>query len=194
MDEFESGMQLWLESGIHTIRQTHFKDTRGVQNVSISGVRETVITCEDTLGISFSGVGNLSFFDFTITDCGLSGVNLVSLLKESLVLWVLVPPSTQVALFIGDCKDAFMQNVHITNTTGLGLLGINIIGRSLLSSVNFTRNIRPRCLDMKPILPSFISPDIYDQVGRGAYFLYTDYQNASRAIDAMSLILTCSVL
>ena len=195
LDELESGMTLRLEAGVHVVRMPHFIDTRGAMGVSISGsgTNRTVITCESELGLAFIGIANLELTGFTISTCGLTSEYLaypLALLKQSLDIWILVPQQTKVALFIGDCKDVIMRDVHITNTTGLGLLGINIMGSSLLSRVDFTRNVRPQCLDSAPILPSFITPDIYNQVGGGAYFLYSDYRrNVTEFVRNASLYL-----
>jgi predicted outer membrane repeat protein len=194
LSALENGMTLILQPGIHVLKTPVLLDTRGLWDISIigSGISETEITCESGLGLAFVRVDNLYFANFTISNCGLTGENLefpLTLLLQSLDMWVLVPLTTRVALFVGDCKDMSVFNVHITNTTGLGLLGINIIGESRLSGVNFTRNIRPRCLDAEPILPSFIVPEIYDQVGGGAFFLYSDYHNTSEVTDEVYLYL-----
>lgn len=188
LDELGSGMSLSLEPGTHIINKPHFIDTRNFSNVSImgSGVGETTISCNHAVGLAFIGMDNLAIMDLTITNCGLTGVNLnfsLTLLKEALNLWFLVPLTTKLALFIGDCKNVTIQDVHITNTKGLGLLGINVLGNSRLTRVNFTKNTRPRCLNSEPTLPSLISPNISDQVGGGAYFLYTDYDSPTWVID-----------
>lgn len=195
LDELSSGMTIYLKPGNHSIREQHLRDTRGITDVSIigSGMQETLISCADQNGLAFIGMGNIAFINFTITNCGLTGTNLtfsVSLLEEMIDLWLLVPHTARVALLIGNCENVTIRDVHITNTLGLGLLGINIIGTSELSRVKFTRNVRPKCTDTEPILPSLITSDTYDQVGGGAYFLYCDYLDKSKAVNGVSLALT----
>jgi hypothetical protein len=198
LDRLESGMTLKLKPGVHVLARPYLNDTRGLLNVSIngSGVSDTVITCNKKLGLAFIGIENLLFSDLTITGCGLTGGNLgfsMALLEQSLDVFIMVPQTTHIALFLGDCKDLSMLNVHITNTTGLGLLGINIMGSSLLSGVNFTRNIRPQCFD----IPAFITlsqtdfPHFYNQVGGGAYFLYSDYSDVHQSTSVSLHLANC---
>lgn len=191
LDQLESDVSIILEEGTHVIRRPHLSDTRGLSNIAIvgSGVEATFVTCENDIGLTFIGVENLLLSGFTVRGCGLTGdVNLgqpLARLEESLNLWITVPLSMQVALFVGDCVNVSMTDVHITGTSGLGMLGINLMGTSMLLRVNFTENVRPRCLGKAPTLPSFITPDIFDQVGGGAYFLYMEYNNTSSELEIM---------
>ena len=193
--ELTSGMTLILEPGTHLVEQSHHNVTRDLTDITItgSGVHETRINCTDGVGFSFIGMANLSIINLTITNCGVTGEplrNTVDLLKKEINLWFQVPPSIKVAVLIGNCEDVTVQDVHITDTQGLGLLGINNLGKLELFRVNFTRNIRPRCIDNEPFLPSLITPNIHDQVGGGAYFLYMDYYNTSRVKDDVKLLIS----
>ena len=194
LDQLSNGITLELQPGHHVLARSHHQDTYGLSDVSIvgSGPQDTLVTCEDQVGLVFIGVENITLVNFTLVGCGLSGVNLnrsVALLVEVVDLWFLVPDLVRVALFIADSSTVVLESVTITNTSGLGLLGINILGNSELIGVEFTRNVRPWCIDTIPSLPSLISPEVYDQVGGGAYFLYADYHNTSKPVGAVSLTL-----
>ena len=182
LDSLSSGTLLQLEPGIHVIEASHLNDTQSFSNISIigSGISDTIVTCRNETGLAFIGIENLVLMNFTIANCGLTGSNLdipLVLLEEVIDLWVIVPRSMRVAVLIGDCTDVNIQNVHITNTTGMGLLGINLLGVSVLDGVNFTRNIRPGCSSDVLVPSPFLIQETANQIGGGAYFLYSDYLN-----------------
>ncbi len=195
--EIRSGSTLLLEPGTHIIEETHHGELYNLSNITVTGcgVHLTTITCTESNGLAFISTRTLIFANFTITNCGITGENLnssLTLLKERVDLWFVVPLTARIALFVGDCEDVSMQDVLITETRGIGLLGINIIGNSVLTRINFTRNIRPQCTAVNPVLPEVINKIIADRVGGGAYFLYSDYHNTSRVTDAVTLNVTQS--
>lgn len=185
LDDLSSGVMIVLDRGVHLIKRPHHIDIRGASNIMMigAGAEETVITCADQNGLSFVGVTNLTLINFTLTDCGLSGSNMlyhVTLLRELLDLWYMIPSTTKVGLFLGHCTNVLVQDVNITRTAGLGFLGINILGKSCIERSGFTSNVRPKCINKRPpIVPSLIDPNDYDQVGGGAFILYADVNTSS---------------
>ena len=181
----KNGATLSLASGSHLIKKSHFNHTLGLSNITITGhgPQETIIRCNDGYGLVFFGIKNLTIENLTIESCGSTREELmvpVNLLEEVIDLFYVVPPTAMVAVFLADCEDVMIRNVNITDTTGLGLLGINVVGNSIFSQVSFVGNVRPKCSNVEPTFPSLITPDILDQVGGGAYFLYADYFDRSR--------------
>ena len=196
LDQLSSDVTIVMEQGTHFINRSHHMDMRHVSNIKIigAGADVTVITCADQKGLSFVGVTNITLVNFTITDCGLSGSNMIyhiTLLSEVLDLFFMIPSATKIALFLGHCTNVMIQDVNITKTAGLGFLGINILGKSSIKRSGFTNNVRPKCLNSSPpVSPSLIDPGFYDQVGGGAYFLYADIFNSSNIESEVNLLLS----
>ena len=182
LDHLGTGITITLEQGTHWIRSSHQVDLHGVANIKLvgAGAALTVITCSDQNGLVFVGPTNLTLANFTISNCGLSGDNMLyhaTLLNQVTDLWFSIPPRAKIALFLGLCTNVVVQDINITETAGLGFLGINILGKSSIQNSGFTNNIRPVCYNEKPpVIPSFTDSDI-NQIGGGAFILYTDISN-----------------
>ena len=196
LDWLSSDVTIMLEEGTYLINRSHQMDIRGASNIKIigAGVNVTMITCADQNGLAFVGITNLTFVNFTIIDCGLSGSNMayhITLLSEVLDLWFMIPPATKIALFLGQCTNVMIEDVNITETAGLGFLGINILGMSSIKRSGYISNISPKCHKESPqIIPSPINSDIHDQVGGGAFFLYADIFKSSSIESEVKLLLS----
>ena len=166
----DSGMVLYLQSGVHTIYNTTI--ISGLTNISIVGMNEVsrdkaVITCSQGQGLSFINISGLFISNVMISNCGLSGEPLnsqVDILRKYIELFLYFPPSTQVVVFLGLCENVSIMNTTITNTTGIGFIGINIFGNSVISGMNFTNN-------RHPLTGTIV---FRSRVGGGAYFFYGD--------------------
>ena len=67
---------------------------------------------------------------------------------------------------MGLCEDVVMENVTVTNTTGIGLVGMNILGQLRLYGVDFTYNQHYACdHDLMNATDELVT-------GGGAYFFY----------------------
>ena len=166
-----SDTTLELESVVHSVSQ--FALISGLHNVSFIGVGYATITCTKGVGLAFVNMSNLSFENIVIDGCDLTGKDLgetVMLLKELVSIFIQIPLGVRVGLFIGHCDNLRMEEVTVTNTSGLGLVGINIIGNSLLRQVDFSLNVRQSNCALET---SFAN--ISQTIAGGAYFLYTDY-------------------
>ena len=179
LQTISSDSTLYLRPGTHCIDQ--FIPINGLKNVSIVGCgdgTETVITCADSVGLIFVNITDLTIRNVRIEDCGLSGQNLtetLALLDGVIEIFFGVPSETTIAVFLGHVENLVMQNVRVTNTSGLGLVGINVIGTSYISEVDFMFNIRPsNCLFRNGTFSAG------ETIGGGAYFLYQDYSPAYR--------------
>ena len=178
---------LYLDPGTHLIDQ--FTPVYGLHDVSIIGVGgggdgiEAVITCADSVGLAFVNVTNLTIQNVRIEGCGLTGQNLtetVALLDGVVEIFFKVPSEATIAVFLGHVENLTMQHAVVTNTSGLGLVGINVIGTSVINKVDFTFNIRPSsCYYPDGGLPlANVTDPMGRMIGGGAYFLYQDYPPA----------------
>jgi len=145
-----SNTTLYLRNGTHHIDQ--FIPIYGLYDVSIVGVGgggdeiAAVITCADGVGLAFVNITNLTIMNVRIEGCGLTGQNLtetLAILDGVVEIFFEVPSEATIAVFLGHVENLTMQHAVVTNTSGLGLVGINVIGTSYISQVNFTFNIRP---------------------------------------------------
>ena len=183
-----SNATLYLDPGTHHIDQ--FTRVYGLHDVSIIGAGggggriEAVITCADTVGLAFVKITNLTIQNVRIEGCGLTGQNLtktLDLLHGVVENFFEVPSEATIAVLLGHVENLTMQHTVVTNTSGLGLVGINVIGTSYISQVNFTFNIRPsNCTLFNNSIrePTTDPVAVGERIGGGAYFLYQDYSPA----------------
>ena len=96
----------------------------------------------------------------TITNCNYFGNNLFIVIQQSLGIVYSFPPYTNIAVFIGVTSDFQAHNVIVRNTTGMGIVAINLMGKSNMSNMTFMNNNINSC-----------------SIGGGLYILYADYIN-----------------
>ena len=143
--------------------------------VGLYGKDETVISCAAEVGLSFVDVRGLEIQNVTIRGCGLNGIdmnNTVNAVRETTDLFHHVPLSIQYALVIANSEDVELTDVSIEETAGIGLLGINIAGKSNFSRLNIVRNRATICYFTEI---SQLTEDA--SIGGGMYLLYHDYHN-----------------
>ena len=146
-----------------------------VTDVALIGIGEVHITCAPSIGLVFLNVTGLTFQGLTITGCGFNGSNAVALnvaINTLVDLFIQLTENSTVAVVIASCTDVVMDHVTIVNTTGLGLVGVNIAGQS-----NFTNSVFSYNMDQQCPLSSNATPTA--TVGGGAQFIYADYINQS---------------
>ena len=145
-----------------------------VSDVALIGVvGEMQITCAPGLGLAFLNVTRLSFQGLTITGCGLNGSNAVALngaINTLVDLFIQLTEDSTIAVIIASCTDVAMDYVNIVNTTGLGLVGINVAGQS-----NFTSNVFSFNKDQQCSVKSSNVQSPTATVGGGAQFIYVDF-------------------
>ena len=171
-----SNTTLELESGTHYVNQ--FTLISGLHNINLIGEGGATVACAEGVGLAFVNVSDLSFENIVIDGCGLTGKNLgetVMLLKELVSIFIQIPLDVRVGLFIGHCDNLRMEEVTVTNTSGLGLVGINIIGNSLLKQVDFSLNVRQSDCAVGANIAETSFANTSQRIGGGAYFLYTDF-------------------
>ncbi len=173
-----SNETIFLEAGEHCIR--NFCPVHARSSISLVGESEnTTVRCEEGLGLAFLNISSLSIQNLTIDGCGLTGLPLnetVSRLDKFFDLFIQIPDASTVALLLGLVENLWMEQLVIKNTAGLGLVGVNVIGNSVLKEVEFSYNVRPAfCLYLN-ISDSLGTIDNNPGLlGGGAFFVYYDY-------------------
>lgn len=169
-----------LTGGVHCLH--NFTVVRAVSNISLVGpdqeTTSAIITCSDKTGLAFLEISSLRFVNLQIQACGLSSDSLrqvVNLTQELVQLHFIVPSETQVAVYLASVSDLYMDHVTITNTTGLGLVGINIIGDSEIQHCQFSHNVQ-RQQECVFTDQATYATDRGERIGGGAYFLFQDFR------------------
>lgn len=168
-----------IHVGHHQIRETAvISNVKGIRLIGDSGNRhmaKSVISCAKDVGLVFVKVKDLQLENITILNCGASNVIRSAKLKIGEEIDFLQIPQSdfKVALFMVLCRNVTLQHTTITNTSGIGLLGINVMeSLRLISSTFYNNNGTGKCRSL-----SHTELDCYKGIGGGAYFLYLDQQS-----------------
>ena len=140
---------------------------------------QAVLTCGDGVGLAFVGVINLTIKNVLIKKCGLSGIGLketYEAINITVSAFFEVPTSLGVALTLGDVSSADINNLTIQDTVGFGLLGINIIGNSHITSGKFVNTTYQNCTIGILSLREVLMGPYRKQIGGGAFLAYFDYR------------------
>ena len=103
------------------------------------------IQCIGEAGLAFINVSYLSIRNITVDGCGFTGSDInstVDILGDIVNIFYVIPRVVRIAVLIGHCENMTIESVTIKNTRGFGLVGINVIGNSLLSDVVFFNNTK----------------------------------------------------
>lgn len=162
------GTELHLLPGCHYIETyTLIQNVANIRMIGEGSRSQVIITCAPGLGIAFFNVSKLLIANVTIDGCGLNSSHLLEFqntIQEITELFFLLEDDDKVAVLCGHCSNLEMRSAAVVNTTGLGFLGINIIGNSSLVDMEFSLNALEHGLRFKS-----------QQVSGGAIFLYHDY-------------------
>ena len=174
----QSNTVLQLHPGTHTLHRFTF--VHDLTNVSIQGVQsasQTVIQCAEGIGLAFFNISNFQIQNVTITTCGLNqdrwgAIN--QTVHETFDVVVEIPAIVKVAIFLAACEDVSLEHFQVSNTSGIGLLAVSLLGTTYLSDAEFEGNTPSFC---PQTLDNFHNFDYHKWIGGGAYFLYQDYRD-----------------
>ena len=170
-----SGDYLQIQPGCHCVQK--FNVVGNVSDISLIGNGAGVqITCAPGLGLAFLNVTRLTLQGLTITGCGLNGSNAIALnnaINALVDLFIQLTREFNVAVVIAGCTDVVADHVTIVNTTGLGLVGVNVAGQSNFTNDVFSFNTDLHCVMFNPL------NILGKAAGGGAQFIYVDYLNQS---------------
>ena len=168
MENISCGTELHLLPGCHYVESyTLIQDVTDIKMIGEGDRSQVIITCASGLGIAFFNVSKLLIENVTIEGCGLNASHLLDFqhtLLEMVGLFFLVEDDDMVAVLCGHCSNLEMKYSAVVNTTGLGFLGINVIGNTSLTNMEFSRNALEDGVRFQS-----------SQVSGGAIFIYHDY-------------------
>ena len=192
LESFASNSILRFDPGVHVLQIPSIN--RGLENVSLigDGQLNTIISCEEGVGLAFVDITGLTIEHITLQRCGMNGENLSNVLnKLSKNISHKVPHSLNVSLLLGNCRDTILRRVTVMNTIGVGLLGINVIGRSSFTHLNFSSNAYNSDLSscLASFTPTILHTRRYEQlIGGGAFLIYSDGPNLTENTSAELII------
>ena len=180
-----------LHNGTHVINSSQGMVMCDLVNVSFIGENNNsvIITCSKDYGLAFLNATNLYIANITFTGCGLSGSYLsrvVNNMRDLAELDFRIPDVLQVGLFIGVCKNLVLENIVVANTSGIGLIGVNILGKSEIIHSKFVNNTSPTCGEVR--LYDLLQNDgsLYRRIGGGLYLLYQDAKTKNDSIGQLN--------
>ncbi len=182
---------LLLDSGEHCI--WNFSLVRDVEDLRIVGNGSTTIRCAPGVGLAFYNTTRLTLANLVIDGCGMKLEyidKLFNVVRTDLNFFFdgyYSNNSTYIAMALANSIDVKLTNCLVVDTQGLGLLGINLMGRSNISNVSFERNIPLGCFQHKG--PAMLN---FEKIGGGAVLVYQDYNSSDAITDVIVDIRNCS--
>ena len=169
---FTSNTVIIFLAGIHqtNITQDFSVLIKDVRNISMIGYDHTnslksVIQCTGPLGFAFINVTEVKIAKLKFSSCGAHFPWKV-IVEEKFVrpddFKTKIPNMSNVTFYFLQTINVTISEVAITNSTGAGLIGINILGLSNISQTVFSGNT-PKCLLLFLNIPTtteVISPNI----------------------------------
>lgn len=188
-----------LPNGDHVLQKSHI--VQGLSGIKIhsSSPWPAVITCASRgVGLAFVGMQNLSITNIQIVGCGMSGQALrlaTQMVRESVEMFFDVAYEyLHIALFLGNIVDASLHQVNISNTTGLGMVAVSVVGNFSLRNFSAIGNKERECqFDSLHSIPhSEYNAGVY--IGGGAFILYHDYNTSMDSGSEVQLTASGSVV
>ena len=137
-DYFTSNTTIHFLPGHHTITEPHRNQiiVSNVQNLSLTGhAGDTILHCIERFGFTFVNATFLRISDIRIINCGQTVID--SLLDNTDVY---VHTDTKASLSFADVHSLVLHNVQIEKSYGYGLLGVNLLGATIVTNCIFTHN------------------------------------------------------
>ncbi len=195
LGSFSSNTALLLEPGIHVI--SNYSWVLNGTNMSIIGnttnPSNVIIECNPSYGLIFMDIERLSFKGLTIRDCGFNGTrninNTFEYIRNFIFLFYEPLLDFSTGLFLVHITHLEIEDVVFDRNEGFGIVGINVIGNSTISNVEFSRNRPKKCVLE---VDQSSSPG---GSGGAMFLLYQDYtDNFTGSIDNTSTIVLDNIL
>ncbi len=171
----QSDSSLVLAAGQYQLEQ--YVLVSDLSNVCISGQGAVVISCSENVGLAFVNITGFIIDGVRIEGCGLSGPNLdhaLTEIRQFIDLFVVIYSQMRIALLLGHCENVQLNTIELYNNVGFGLVGINIIGASVISQLNAFNNTQlSNCVRIPT--ESYVAIEDPDRYGGAAVFVYQEY-------------------
>jgi len=170
LENVTSNYVIELTPGKYSLVRSHL--LVNLENIKIvSYVQSSRLICRDYGGIAFINMTNLTIESVSIEGCALN----VSVLEQAgarlrllLDMWFTIPSTVRVAVLIGFAQNVNLTNVTVSRTRGIGIVGINIMGKSTITSIVVSQNGPMKCEDSEGLHSE-------EGIGGGIYLAFFDY-------------------
>ena len=124
--KISSNSVLTLSTGCYHL--TNLTPIVNMTNITLKGESptDTIITCSQRIGLVFINIDTLNLENLAIVNCGFDRQKLSSFLQNYDVFSI--PNGTEFAIIMAYIFNATINNVHVNDTNGIGLLTFNLFG------------------------------------------------------------------
>eukprot|EP00731_Ephydatia_muelleri_P028278 Em0019g1151a len=98
-----------------------------------------VIRCDNSSGFLFNNITSLSLINLTIANCGANVSETLSYIQKTSPI-ISISLVHNVAVLMINVTNLVIETTSIQNSTGYGLMGINILGQSQITGSSFVGN------------------------------------------------------
>ena len=143
---FAAGAVFTLLPGIHSLperadkRAFVIRDTRELTFRGQSG-RRVVIRCSGSVGLVFKNISGVSLEGIAVESCGVELARSL-LSKSDKVDTTLLGHGTplRAGVILSFISNLTLSELSVCNSTGYGMIAVNLLGNTIISSVTFSRN------------------------------------------------------
>lgn len=167
-----TGTTLTFLPGVHTLNETMvIKDLSNLTMTVGTNQEAATILCSVNAGFTFINVSSLTLNGLILRQCGteVSPTFFNETVSTYAKTFLKFSVNLQSAIFMNYITDLVLTNMTIANGIGYGLLGVNLLGDTLVSQVNFSKNNHHRLSDTS----CFLNTSLLCKGGNMA-LLYTD--------------------
>ncbi|XP_065920467.1 uncharacterized protein [Dysidea avara] len=146
------------QSVLHYV--TKVRHIANLINVTFNGPAE--ITCAEGVGLVFVNITGLTLNNITIRKCGVTGdelANINDIVQNIIITSYQFRARIRVGLFVIGSTNLTLQNVTITETQGIGMVCVNVLGLVTLSDVTFHSNRPASIEECSKCLVPFVSSE-----------------------------------
>lgn len=197
---FRSDTTMIFLNGIHEIGIGEFIVVKDIENLALIGAEfvnsshepPATVMCTRPTGLAFFGISNLTISSMAFLKCGCAINN--SLLYEATVVYSKLHQmygryqnDTYAAMLIVGVYSMNISHTSIQNSTGYGLLAINILGNSSLQTSEFLFNNYYSFTNLHRPTTDVGSLPAASCQGGGALFFFAELANCSNTLEQYGL-------
>ena len=132
---FTSNTRISFMHGVHEINKSGVFVIKNVTNLTLTGFSVSSshgakIICTQPAVLAFLNIASLELKHFTVLYCG----------YPLLIFYNTPHPAISVAVFLWNITSLKLSDISVENSTGIGLVGTNILGNSSISHSSFMFN------------------------------------------------------
>ena len=139
-----NGVVFLFEPGVHSLSDEAPFTVRDLENVFLLGPPHSAATiqCSGSTGLTFLNVSDLVIENVTVDGCGMEMTR--SFLQQSMhnLTSTLLGSSTAIhaGIFMSLIRNLTLSNVIVQHSKGYGMIALNLIGETKITSVTFNGN------------------------------------------------------